>query len=102
MLFRSTIPWKDAVVSVAHSLFSWVGFACSAVALAYGIVAWAAAGMRPPGRAPLQLAVLPLRDILSVGPWTWSFVARGVHRREDRYHVTRDGSALPIPRCKSF
>ncbi len=58
--------------------------------------------VREPGRAPLQLAVLPLRDILSVGLWTWSFVARSVHWREDRYHVTRDGSALPIPQCKSF
>jgi ceramide glucosyltransferase len=57
---------------------------------------------REPGRAVLQLAVLPLRDLLSLGLWAWSFVARSVQWREDRYHVTRDGSAQPIPQCKGF
>ena len=54
--------------------------------------------MRRPGSAPFQLAVLPLRDALSLGLWAWSFVTRHVHWREDRYQVTRDGSVQPVVR----
>lgn len=54
--------------------------------------------VRKPGSAPFHLAVLPLRDVLSLGLWAWSFVTRRVHWREDRYQVTRDGSAHPVMR----
>jgi ceramide glucosyltransferase len=50
-------------------------------------------------RTPLfQLAVLPLRDLLSLSLWAWSFVNRHVHWRENRYQVTRDGSVQPVVR----
>jgi hypothetical protein len=52
--------------------------------------------MREPGSSPLQLAVLPLRDALTLALWAWSFVTRRVHWREVRYFVTRDGSAQPV------
>jgi ceramide glucosyltransferase len=53
---------------------------------------------RRPGSAPFQFAVLPLRDVLSLSLWAWSFVTRRVHWREDRYRVTRDGSVQPVVR----
>jgi ceramide glucosyltransferase len=52
--------------------------------------------MREPGSSPRQLAVLPLRDALNLALWVWSFMTRHVHWREDRYFVTRDGSAQPV------
>jgi len=53
---------------------------------------------RPPGSSARQLAVLPLRDALSLALWAWSFVTRRVQWREVRYRVTRDGSAQPVAR----
>lgn len=53
---------------------------------------------RRPGSAPFQFVVLPLRDVLSLSLWGWSFVTRRVHWREDRYRVTRDGSVQPVVR----
>jgi ceramide glucosyltransferase len=52
--------------------------------------------MRERGSSLLQLAVLPLRDALTLALWAWSFVTRHVHWREVRYFVTRDGSAQPV------
>lgn len=54
--------------------------------------------VRRPGSTSMQLAALPLRDLLSLGLWAWSFVTRSVHWREDHYHVTRDGSVQPVVR----
>ena len=42
-----------------------------------------------------DLLVLPLRDFLSVALWAWGFVTRRVHWRDERFHVTRDGSVQP-------
>ena len=44
----------------------------------------------------LDLLVLPLRDLLSLGLWSWGFVSRRVHWRGARFHVTHDGSVHPI------
>jgi ceramide glucosyltransferase len=54
--------------------------------------------MREPGSSGTLLLVLPVRDLLTSCLWAWSFVARSVHWREDRYHVTRDGSAQLVAR----
>jgi ceramide glucosyltransferase len=54
--------------------------------------------MREPGRNRTQLALLPLRDLLISSLWAWSFVTRHVHWRDERYEVTRNGSALPVAR----
>jgi ceramide glucosyltransferase len=54
--------------------------------------------MREPGRNRTQLALLPLRDLLISSLWAWSFVTRYVHWRNQRYEVTRDGSAQPVVR----
>jgi ceramide glucosyltransferase len=54
--------------------------------------------VRQRGWSALQLAVLPLRDALSLALWAWSFVTRRVQWREVRYHVTRDGSVQPVAR----
>jgi ceramide glucosyltransferase len=53
---------------------------------------------REPRTTLFQLVVLPLRDVLSFSLWAWSFVTRRVRWREDRYQVTRDGSAEPVVR----
>jgi ceramide glucosyltransferase len=45
-----------------------------------------------------QLCILPIRDLLSVALWTWSFVTRRVHWRDDHLLVNRDGSVLPVVR----
>ena len=55
--------------------------------------------MREPGRNRTQLALLPLRDLLISSLWAWSFVTRHVHWRDERYEVTRDGSAQPVVRA---
>jgi ceramide glucosyltransferase len=44
------------------------------------------------GSCVWQIAVVPIRDTLSLGLWLWSFITRRVHWREERYRVTRDGS----------
>ena len=46
----------------------------------------------------LQFMVLPLRDVLSLALWSWSFATRRVHWRNEHYHVNRDGSVLPVLR----
>jgi ceramide glucosyltransferase len=43
-----------------------------------------------------DLLLLPLRDGLGLALWAWSFATRRVHWRDDRFSVTRDGSALPV------
>lgn len=53
---------------------------------------------RARGAAKTQVLVLPLRDVLSLGLWGWSFVTRRVRWRENHYRITRDGSALPVMR----
>ena len=54
--------------------------------------------MRDPNSNPLQLLIVPLRDLLSLGLWVWSFVTRSVYWREDLYRVTRDGSTQLVAR----
>jgi ceramide glucosyltransferase len=53
---------------------------------------------RKQGSTPFQFAILPLRDVLSLSLWAWSFVTRHVRWREDSYRVTRDGSVQPVVR----
>ena len=53
---------------------------------------------RVPSSSALQLLILPLRDVLSLGLWVWGFATRRVYWREDLYHVTRDGSVQLIAR----
>jgi ceramide glucosyltransferase len=55
--------------------------------------------MRQPGAAAVQLLVLPLRDVLSLALWSWSFATRRVHWRNEHFHVKRDGSVLPVLRA---
>lgn len=55
--------------------------------------------VRRPDSPPMHLALLPLRDLLTLCLWGWSFVTRSVHWREHRYHVTRDGSVQPVMRA---
>jgi ceramide glucosyltransferase len=54
--------------------------------------------VRKSNAALAHLLVLPLRDGLSLVLWAWGFVTRHVHWRDDRYQVTRDGSAQPVVR----
>jgi hypothetical protein len=45
-----------------------------------------------------NFVLLPLREALSLLLWAWGFVTRRVHWRDDRSHVTRDGSVQPVMR----
>jgi ceramide glucosyltransferase len=54
--------------------------------------------MRHHGSPAVQFLVLPLRDVLSLVLWSWSFATRRVHWRNEHYHVNRDGSVLPVLR----
>ena len=54
--------------------------------------------IRHHGSTALQLLLLPLRDVLCLALWSWSFTARRVHWRNEHYHVNRDGSVLPVLR----
>jgi ceramide glucosyltransferase len=51
---------------------------------------------RGPGSPAHHLAVLPLRDVLSLSLWIWSFFTRRVHWRDELYRVSRDGSVQPV------
>ncbi len=51
---------------------------------------------RRAGSAALQLVLLPIRDLLTLALWSWSFVTRRVRWRNDDYLVARDGSVLPV------
>jgi hypothetical protein len=51
---------------------------------------------RRAGSAVLQLALLPVRDLLTLTLWSWSFVTRRVRWRNDDYLVARDGTVLPV------
>jgi len=51
---------------------------------------------RRAGSVALQLALLPVRDLLTLALWSWSFVTRRVRWRNDDYLVARDGSVLPV------
>ena len=51
---------------------------------------------RRAGTAIQQLLLLPVRDLLTVVLWSWSFVTRRVRWRDDDYLVARDGSVLPV------
>jgi ceramide glucosyltransferase len=57
--------------------------------------------IRLQGSTTLQLLVLPLRDVLSLALWSWSFATRRVHWRNEHYHVNRDGSVQSVP-CDGF
>jgi ceramide glucosyltransferase len=48
------------------------------------------------GSAALQVLLLPARDLLTLGLWSWSFATRRVRWRNDDYRVARDGSVLPV------
>ncbi len=48
---------------------------------------------RRPGLPWAQALLLPLRDLLSLGLWVWSFVTRRVQWGDLHFHVERDGSA---------
>jgi ceramide glucosyltransferase len=43
-----------------------------------------------------QIALVPVRDCLSLVLWAWSFTNRHVTWRNEHYRVSRDGSALPL------
>jgi ceramide glucosyltransferase len=43
-----------------------------------------------------QMALVPLRDCLSLILWAWSFTNRRVIWRDEHYQVSPDGSALPM------
>jgi ceramide glucosyltransferase len=43
-----------------------------------------------------QIALIPVRDCLSLVLWAWSFTNRHVKWRNEHYRVSRDGSALPL------
>ena len=103
---RALRPWGYAFsfvtfgVPVALVGAALAGGAAPVLALA-GITALARLvlhfSVRGPGSPTLlQWIALPLRDLLSLGLWAWSFVTRNVHWREDLYRVTRDGSAQPV------
>lgn len=48
---------------------------------------------RRPGTPRSQVILLPLRDLLSLGLWGWSFVTRRVRWRDSHFAIGPDGSA---------
>jgi ceramide glucosyltransferase len=44
----------------------------------------------------IQLALVPVRDCLSLVLWVWSFTNRRVNWRDEHYRVSSDGSVLPL------
>jgi ceramide glucosyltransferase len=50
--------------------------------------------VRRPGMAA-SLILVPIRDLLHLGLWIWSFATRHVQWRNDHYLVSRDGAVQP-------
>ncbi len=48
---------------------------------------------RRPGALRSEVILLPLRDLLSLGLWGWSFVTRRVRWRDSHFAVDHDGTA---------
>jgi len=116
-LVRHELRWLRTIRTVrpVGYLLSFVTFgvpvALAGAALTGGApVALGALGMTAVARVLLHLAardrgvsarellILPMRDLLSVGLWSWSFATRRVQWRNDRLRVNRDGSVLPVVR----
>lgn len=53
------------------------------------------AGRQRTSRGSLLL-LLPLRDLLGLVLWVWSFATRRVHWRDASFRVGRDGTVLPV------
>ncbi len=51
---------------------------------------------RKPCSSLTQVFLLPLRDLLSLGIWGWSFVTRRVQWRDSHFYLARDGSVRLI------
>ena len=51
---------------------------------------------RRPSSSLGQALLLPLRDLLSLGLWGWSFVTRRVQWRDSHFYIARDGSVRLI------
>ena len=51
---------------------------------------------RRPHASAVLIALVPLRDCLSLALWAWSFTNRRVKWRDAHFHVSPDGSALPM------
>ncbi len=64
-------------------------------ALARLVVHYSAQGS---GAPTSQWLLLPIRDILSIALWGFSFTTRRVHWRDGQYRIARDGSAQRIVR----
>jgi ceramide glucosyltransferase len=43
-----------------------------------------------------HMLLMPLRDLLSLGLWGWSFITRQVRWRDSQFYIARDGSARLI------
>jgi ceramide glucosyltransferase len=65
----------------------------SATAVASALIHFNA---RRPGTSTAVLLLVPIRDLLHVGLWIWSFATRHVQWGDDHYEVSRDGAAQPI------
>jgi ceramide glucosyltransferase len=65
----------------------------SATALASTLVHFSA---RRPDTSAFVLLLVPLRDLLHLGLWIWSFATRRVQWGDEHYEVSRDGAAQPI------
>jgi len=56
------------------------------------------AGRRQSQIPALQILLVPVRDLLSLALWGWSFTTRRVKWRDAEYRVSKDGLALLIAR----
>jgi ceramide glucosyltransferase len=65
----------------------------SATAVASALIHFNA---RRPGTSTAVLLLVPIRDLLHVGLWIWSFATRHVQWGDDHYEVSQDGAAQPI------
>jgi len=103
-----------AVRPVGYSLlFVTFGFPLAALGTFLARGAWPAAGLlaitsvarvalywrvsrsSAPSSSVLRLFVLPLRDLLSVALWSWSFTSSRVYWRGFQFQILGDGSVLP-------
>jgi ceramide glucosyltransferase len=82
------------------ALQMWIAQGATAAAVIFGATTLSSAllhlHVRGPKDSALLVFLLPVRELLHLALWIWSFATRRVQWRGDRFLLRRDGAAQPI------
>jgi ceramide glucosyltransferase len=94
-----TFGFPLAALGTVLARGAWPAAGLSAITcVARAALYWRASTSSAASGSVLRLFVLPLRDLLSVALWGWSFTSSRVYWRGFQFRILRDGSVLPVAR----